>query len=29
MIGQVTGIAITNIGWRFYVVFVVCNFSNA
>jgi hypothetical protein len=29
MIGQVTGIAITNIGWRFYVVFVVCNFTNA
>lgn len=29
MIGQVTPIAMTNIGWRFYIVFVVCNFTNA
>ncbi|RAH41053.1 sugar porter family MFS transporter [Aspergillus brunneoviolaceus CBS 621.78] len=30
MIGQVTDIAIDNIGgWRFYVVFCVCNFTNA
>lgn len=29
MIGQVTDLAITNIGWRYYLVFVVCNFSNA
>ncbi|EME89014.1 uncharacterized protein MYCFIDRAFT_55519 [Pseudocercospora fijiensis CIRAD86] len=29
MIGQVTPIALENTGWRFYVVFVVCNFTNA
>ena len=29
MIGQVTGIAMTNIGYRYYIVFVVCNFTNA
>ncbi|KAK0928303.1 hypothetical protein LTR29_017413 [Friedmanniomyces endolithicus] len=29
MIGQVTPIAMAKIGWRFYVVFVVCNFTNA
>lgn len=29
MIGQVTPIAMKNIGWRFYLVFVVCNFTNA
>ncbi|KAJ4984594.1 sugar transport protein [Stagonosporopsis vannaccii] len=29
MIGQVTGIAMENIGWRFYLVFVVCNLTNA
>ncbi|KAK4635929.1 MFS glucose transporter mfs1 [Fulvia fulva] len=29
MIGQVTPIAIENIGWRFYLVFVICNFTNA
>ncbi|KAJ6142949.1 hypothetical protein N7471_002402 [Penicillium samsonianum] len=29
MIGQVTPIAMTNIGYRFYFVFVVCNFTNA
>ena len=29
MIGQVTPIAMTNIGYRFYFVFVICNFTNA
>lgn len=29
MIGQVTGPAITNIGWKFYMVFVIFNFTNA
>ncbi|KAK5940310.1 hypothetical protein PMZ80_007730 [Knufia obscura] len=29
MIGQVTPIAMTDIGWKFYLVFVVCNFTNA
>ncbi|KAF2818436.1 general substrate transporter [Ophiobolus disseminans] len=29
MIGQVTGIAMSNIGWKFYIVFVVCNLTNA
>lgn len=29
MIGQVTPIAITNIGWKFYLVFVVGNATNA
>ena len=29
MIGQITDIAFTNIGWRFYLLFVVCNFTNA
>ncbi|KAK1819106.1 hypothetical protein LTR12_006421 [Friedmanniomyces endolithicus] len=29
MIGQVTPIAMAKIGWRFYIVFVVCNFTNA
>ncbi|KAJ5494499.1 hypothetical protein N7463_010586 [Penicillium fimorum] len=29
MIGQVTPIAMTKIGYRFYIVFVVCNFTNA
>lgn len=29
MIGQVTPIAIESIGWRFYILFVVCNFTNA
>ncbi|KAH8670857.1 general substrate transporter [Xylariales sp. PMI_506] len=30
MIGQVTDIAITNIGgWKYFVVFIVCNFTNA
>ncbi|EOD42856.1 putative mfs sugar transporter protein [Neofusicoccum parvum] len=29
MIGQVTPIALTNIGWKFYILFIVCNFTNA
>lgn len=29
MIGQVTPIAMTNIGYRFYYLFVICNFTNA
>lgn len=29
MIGQVTDIAMANIGYRYYIVFIVCNFSNA
>ncbi|CZR49825.1 uncharacterized protein FPRO_16033 [Fusarium proliferatum ET1] len=29
MIGQVTAPAIENIGWRYFLVFVVCNFTNA
>ena len=29
MIGQVTPIAISAIGWRYYVVFIVCNLTNA
>jgi MFS family permease len=29
MIGQVTPIAMERIGWRFYILFVVCNFTNA
>ncbi|OGE56639.1 hypothetical protein PENARI_c003G10435 [Penicillium arizonense] len=29
MIGQVTPIAMTNIQYRFYYIFVVCNFTNA
>lgn len=29
MIGQVTSPAITNIGWRYFILFVVCNFTNA
>ncbi|CZR68663.1 related to sugar transport protein STP1 [Phialocephala subalpina] len=28
MIGQVTPIAITAIGWRFYVIFIICNAVN-
>ncbi|KAK5013610.1 hypothetical protein LTR60_003779 [Cryomyces antarcticus] len=27
MIGQVTPIAINAIGWRFYIIFVVCNIT--
>ncbi|CAO1636529.1 unnamed protein product [Parajaminaea phylloscopi] len=29
MIGQVTPRALENIGWRFYIVFAVCGFTNA
>lgn len=30
MIGQITDIAITNIGgWRYYIIFCICNFTNA
>lgn len=29
MIGQVTDLAIKDVGWRFYLVFVICNFTNA
>ncbi|CAD0058682.1 unnamed protein product [Aureobasidium pullulans] len=29
MIGQVTPIAISSIGWKFYLVFIVCNLTNA
>ncbi|MCJ1240250.1 hypothetical protein MMC14_008250 [Varicellaria rhodocarpa] len=29
MIGQVTGIAVANIGYRYYIVFIICNFTNA
>ncbi|UDD62293.1 hypothetical protein AFCA_009618 [Aspergillus flavus] len=29
MIGQVTPIGMTNSGWKFYILFVVCNFTNA
>lgn len=29
MIGQVTGPAITAIGWKYYLLFVICNFTNA
>lgn len=29
MIGQVTEIAVKAVGWRFFLVFVVCNFTNA
>jgi len=29
MVGQVTPIAVTAIGWKYYLVFVVCNFTTA
>lgn len=29
MIGQVTDLAIAAVGWRYYLVFVVCNLTNA
>ena len=29
MIGQVTEIAIDAVGWRYFLLFVVCNFTNA
>lgn len=29
MIGQVTEIAVKAVGWRFFLLFVICNFTNA
>lgn len=29
MIGQVSPIAFENIGWKYYLVFTVCSFTNA
>ncbi|KAH7084546.1 general substrate transporter [Paraphoma chrysanthemicola] len=29
MIGQVTGIAMESVGWKYYILFVVCNLTNA
>lgn len=29
LIGQVTDIAITSVHWRYYPLFVICNFTNA
>jgi MFS family permease len=29
MFGQITSPAVNNIGWRYFLVFVVCNFTNA
>ncbi|PWZ01226.1 general substrate transporter [Testicularia cyperi] len=29
MIGQVTPIALTNVGWRYYMLFAICGFTNA
>jgi len=29
LIGQITSPAITNISWRYFILFVVCNFTNA
>ena len=29
MIGQVTSVAIPNIGYKYYFVFIICNFTNA
>lgn len=29
MIGQVTPIAVSAIGWKYYIVFIVCNLTNA
>ncbi|RPB00986.1 putative MFS sugar transporter [Choiromyces venosus 120613-1] len=29
MIGQVTPTAMTQIGWRFYILFIICNITNA
>lgn len=28
MIGQITPIAVASIGWQYYIVFIVCNFTN-
>ncbi|EUC46044.1 hypothetical protein COCMIDRAFT_25826 [Bipolaris oryzae ATCC 44560] len=29
MIGQTTGVGMADVGWRFYLLFVVCNLTNA
>jgi hypothetical protein len=29
MIGQVTPIAVSSIGWKYYILFIVCNLTNA
>jgi hypothetical protein len=29
LIGQVTPIALKNIGWKFYLIFIVCDITNA
>jgi MFS family permease len=29
LIGQITGTAMTNIGYRYYFLFIICNFTNA
>ena len=29
LIGQVTDLAITNVGYRYYFLFIICNFTNA
>lgn len=29
MIGQVTGIAMAAVSWKYYLLFVICNFTNA
>jgi hypothetical protein len=29
LIGQVTGTAMTNIGYKYYYLFIICNFTNA
>lgn len=29
LIGQITGTAMTNIGYRYYYLFIICNFTNA
>jgi hypothetical protein len=29
MIGQVTPIAVTSIGWRYYLIFIITNITNA
>ena len=29
LIGQVTDVAMTNVGYRYYFLFIICNFTNA
>jgi hypothetical protein len=29
MIGQITDIAMTNLGYKYYFLFIICNFTNA